>query len=40
MNGCPVVAFDRHTLIEELEARNISSVDSMVLASEMTIVDQ
>jgi hypothetical protein len=40
INGCPVVAFDKHTLTVELEAKNISSLDSIILASEITIVDQ
>nr|GMD62719.1 hypothetical protein Iba_chr12bCG8090 [Ipomoea batatas] len=40
MNGCPVVAFDKQTLILGSVARNINSWYSIVLASEITIVAQ
>jgi len=40
MNGCPVVAFDKQTLTVGLEAKNISSLISILLASDITMVDQ
>jgi len=40
MNGFPVDAFDKHTLTVGLKARNMSSLISIVLASDITMVDQ